>query len=61
VPVDSGPVWLTGGEYGIEGGISCTIALAATALLIWFAPILGPTEEMLALTDRENPVEAKKI
>jgi membrane protease YdiL (CAAX protease family) len=53
-PIDSGPVWLTGGEYGIEGGVACTIALAATTLLIWFSPILKPTEEMMALTDREN-------
>jgi membrane protease YdiL (CAAX protease family) len=53
--IDSGPVWLTGGEYGIEGGIACTIALIATTLLIWFSPVMQPTEEMLALTDRENP------
>lgn len=29
-----GPVWLTGGSYGSEGGISATIALAASMLLI---------------------------
>jgi membrane protease YdiL (CAAX protease family) len=46
---------LTGGDYGIEGGIVCTIALIISTLLIWFLPILIPTEEMLALTDEENP------
>lgn len=25
--IDHGPVWLTGGAYGIEGGIGCTMAL----------------------------------
>ena len=46
---------LTGGNYGIEGGISCTIVLIASGALIWFLPILKPTEEMLALTSEEIP------
>lgn len=54
--IDTGPAWLTGGKYGIEGGLACAIALALTTLLIWFLPILKPTEEMLALTDKENPL-----
>lgn len=58
--IDSGPTWLTGGDYGIEGGIACTIALVVTTLLIWFAPFLKPTEEMLALTDSEKPVAHKE-
>jgi hypothetical protein len=53
--VDSGPIWLTGENYGIEGGIACTVALIASSLLIWFLPILRPTEEMLALTSSEKP------
>ncbi len=53
--IDAGPVWLTGENYGIEGGVACTIAIIAFTLLIWFTPFLKPTEEMLALTDRENP------
>lgn len=59
VSIDRGPVWLTGGSYGIEGGIACTFALVATTLLIWFTPILKPTEEMLALTDEEKPAPTK--
>lgn len=53
--IDQGPTWLTGGHYGIEGGITCTIALIISTLLIWFLPVLKPTDEMLALTSSENP------
>lgn len=45
----------SGGDYGIEGGIACTISLVIFTLLIWFLPALKPTEEMLALTNKENP------
>lgn len=51
---DTGPIWLTGGNYGIEGGFACTVALILATALVWFAPFLKPTEEMLILTDREN-------
>jgi membrane protease YdiL (CAAX protease family) len=43
---------ITGGNYGIEGGIACTIALILSMFAIWFAPFLKPTEEMLALTSQ---------
>lgn len=32
---DNGPAWLTGGDYGIEGGIACTIALLVSMAVIW--------------------------
>ncbi len=53
--VDLGPAWLTGGAYGIEGGAACTIALLASTLFIWRTRLVSPTEEMLRLTDQENP------
>lgn len=53
--IDAGPIWLTGENYGVEGGIVCTIALVFSILLIWFLPFLKPTEEMLALTSQEIP------
>lgn len=53
--VDQGPTWLTGGHYGVEAGLVCTIALVVSTLLIWFLPILKPTEDMLTLTNQENP------
>lgn len=54
---DLGPAWLTGGSYGLEGGAACTIALLLSTLFIWRTPIVSPTEEMLRLTDQENPRE----
>jgi membrane protease YdiL (CAAX protease family) len=53
--VDAGPVWLTGSDYGLEGGLACTIALVVSTALIWYLPFLKPTDEMLALTSAENP------
>ena len=35
---DTGPVWLTGGTYGIEGGIACTVALLISIGAIYFPP-----------------------
>lgn len=39
--VDGGPAWLTGGEYGLEGGVACTVALIASTALVWFLPVLS--------------------
>lgn len=36
---DLGPTWLTGGDYGIEGGILTTVALIASIALIHLSPI----------------------
>ncbi|CAN5797367.1 type II CAAX endopeptidase family protein [soil metagenome] len=52
---DFGPVWLTGGSYGLEAGISCTIALIVSSVAIWFLPFPKPTEEMLEMTSEEKP------
>jgi len=35
---DIGPAWLTGGDYGIEGGIATTVALIVSMIVIWFIP-----------------------
>jgi membrane protease YdiL (CAAX protease family) len=37
---DVGPLWLTGGDYGIEGGIATTVALIVSTVLIHFLPLL---------------------
>jgi len=52
---ETGTKFVTGGDYGIEGGIACTIALIFSIALIWFLPFIKPTEEMLALTSEEKP------
>ncbi len=52
--IDAGPIWLTGENYGIEGGVACTVALIVSTGAIWFAPFLKPTEELLAFSSEEN-------
>jgi membrane protease YdiL (CAAX protease family) len=36
---DTGPTWITGGDYGVEGGIVTTIALIVSTVLIYFLPV----------------------
>ena len=50
-----GAAWLTGGNYGLEGGIACTVALVLITFLIWRAPFLRADEEMKGLTGHERP------
>jgi membrane protease YdiL (CAAX protease family) len=53
---DQGPAWLTGGSYGIEGGLACTIALLISTLFIWRTKLVSATPEMKRLTSEENAV-----
>lgn len=53
--IDSGPAWLTGGNYGIEGGLACTAALVISTLFIWQTKLVSATEEMTRLTSQETP------
>jgi membrane protease YdiL (CAAX protease family) len=50
---EKGADFFTGGSYGIEGGLACTIAVVFSTVLIYFMPFVKPTEEMLALTSGE--------
>lgn len=59
--VDAGPAWLTGGGYGIEGGIACTVALLASTAAIYFLPFSKPTDEMIVFTSEEKPVETQIV
>jgi membrane protease YdiL (CAAX protease family) len=52
--IDTGPSWLTGQTYGIEGGIACTIALVFSIGAIYFLPVLKPDEELLELTSPKS-------
>jgi uncharacterized protein len=52
---EKGNAFVGGGDYGIEGGVACTIALVISTVLIYFLPILKPTEELLALSSEEKP------
>jgi membrane protease YdiL (CAAX protease family) len=52
---DTGPAWLTGGAYGIEGGAACTVALIISTIFIWKTGLLKADEELKILTDAEVP------
>ncbi len=52
---DAGPAWLTGGKYGIEGGVACSVALVVSTLFIWRTRLVSATPELLKLTSEENP------
>lgn len=54
--IDLGPAWLTGGSYGIEGGLACTITLVVSTIFIWKTRLVSATPEMEMLTSQENPV-----
>jgi hypothetical protein len=51
---DLGPAWLTGGTYGIEGGVACTMALIISTLFIWRTRLVSATPELKKLTSEEN-------
>jgi membrane protease YdiL (CAAX protease family) len=52
---DAGPSWLTGGSYGIEGGVACTVSLALFTLFLWRTSLVSATPELKKLTSEENP------
>jgi membrane protease YdiL (CAAX protease family) len=52
---DTGPAWLTGGAYGIEGGAACTVALIISTIFIWKTRLLKADEELKQFTDDERP------
>jgi membrane protease YdiL (CAAX protease family) len=46
------PRWLSGLEYGPEGGLAVTIALTASTLLIWRGRLFSTSKEMITALDR---------
>lgn len=44
------PVWVSGGEYGPEGGVAVTIVLIISTLFIWKSGLFAPAKEMIAAT-----------
>lgn len=41
---DTGPAWITGGDYGVEGGVITTIALIVSTAVIYIWPKALPPE-----------------
>ena len=60
-PQDTGPQWLTGGNYGIEGGVACTIALILVTLFLWRTRWLSATPELKQMTSEENPATTEPV
>lgn len=58
---ESGADWLTGGAYGIEGGVVCTFALIVSTVFIWRTKWLRADEDLMAMTSRENATESDKL
>jgi uncharacterized protein len=52
---DAGPAWLTGGAYGLEGGLACTVTLIVATVFIWRTTLLKPAAELKRYTDGEQP------
>jgi membrane protease YdiL (CAAX protease family) len=59
--LDVGPFWLTGGSYGIEGGLACTVALGLSTIFLWRTPWLSATPELKKLTSEENPATPSPV
>lgn len=55
--IDLGPEWLTGGAYGLEGGIVTTVALIASIAAIRVLPILTPDPALLAMTSPQSTAD----
>jgi hypothetical protein len=49
------PEWLSGGEYGPEGGAAATLVLILSTLVIWKSGLFKPSEEMLAAIQHGKP------
>jgi CAAX protease family protein len=58
---DAGPAWITGGSYGIEGGLACTISMAIFTLFIWRTRLVSATPELRQLTSEENPLTRPSV
>jgi hypothetical protein len=58
---DNGPKWLTGGSYGIEGGVACTIALTLFTVFLWKTRWLTATPELKQMTSEENPAASEPV
>ncbi|HEU4874739.1 MAG TPA: CPBP family intramembrane glutamic endopeptidase [Pyrinomonadaceae bacterium] len=52
---DNGPFWLTGGSYGVEGGLAGTIAMLLFTIYTWRTSLVSATPELLKMTSEENP------
>ena len=52
---DLGPAWLTGGSYGLEGGVAATVVVVVCTVFTWRTRWVSATPELKKLTSEENP------
>jgi membrane protease YdiL (CAAX protease family) len=55
------PLWLTGGSYGCEGGLSATLLFALSIALIWRARWVRISPEMAQATTRQPQAQATPL
>ena len=58
---DTGPFWLTGGSYGLEGGLAGTIAMLLFTIYTWRTSLISATPELLKMTSEENPAPPSPV
>lgn len=58
---DSGPKWLTGGTYGLEGGVAAMIPLVLVTFFVWRTSLVSATPELKKMTSEENPVNREPV
>ncbi len=58
---DLGPAWLTGGSYGIEGGVAGTAVLVIFTVYTWRTRLVSASPELKKLTSEENPVVSSPV
>lgn len=54
---DRGPAWLTGGAYGVEGGLACTITILLSSAFVWRTHLIRATAEMQSVTNGRHIAE----
>ena len=52
---EGAPAWISGGNYGPEGGVAATVALILSTLAIWKSGLYAPSEEMLVAVKHGKP------
>ncbi|GAC1396609.1 MAG: hypothetical protein NVSMB56_11430 [Pyrinomonadaceae bacterium] len=51
VNATNAPAWLTGGDYGIEGGLACTVALIVSTIFIWHGRMIRQDKSAVTTND----------
>lgn len=59
--INGSPVWLTGGEYGPEGGAAATVIILLSTIVIWRADWLNVSPEMQTAASEPMPAEDPAI